>query len=106
MRKLRFEHGNQSGTHKKGWHVSKRELANLALAYGIVNRKDTFANEVHDHNVTNVTDAHNVTQRDVPINSDFDSRCFDDGNALAWQAQAGFLEQRIAIVYESSNRSP
>lgn len=64
MRKLRFTHGDQGGTHKKGWRVSKRELANLALAYGIVNRDPRSAPDTPDPNVTNVTEGHNVTQRE------------------------------------------
>jgi hypothetical protein len=90
MRKLRFEHGSQGGTHRNGWHVSKRELANLALAYGIVNRLPGPAADTHDPNVTNITDGHNVTQQETPINSALDVNCFDDANALAWQSQAGF----------------
>ena len=61
MRKLRFTHGDQGGTHKKGWRVSKRELANLALAYGLVNRDPRSAPDTQDPNVTNVTEGHNVT---------------------------------------------
>ena len=61
MRKLRFKHGNEGGTHRKGWFVTKRELANLALAYGIVNRDPSSAADTEDPNVTNVTDGHNVT---------------------------------------------
>jgi hypothetical protein len=62
MRKLRFTHGDQGGTHKKGWRVSKREVANLALAYGIVNREHRSADDTHDPHVTEVTDGHNVTR--------------------------------------------
>lgn len=61
MRKLRFTHGDQGGTHKKGWLVGKRELANLAISYGIVNRDPCSVSDSHDPNVTNVTDGHNVT---------------------------------------------
>ena len=56
MRKLRFEHRDQAGTHKKGWLVGKRELANLAISYGIVNREPcSAAADTEDPNVTNVT---------------------------------------------------
>ncbi len=90
MRKLRFEHKDQAGTHKKGWLVAKRELANLALSYGIVNRDPSSAADTHDPNVTHVTEGHNVTRREAQIPCTFDSDNFDDANALAWQAQAGF----------------
>jgi len=89
MRKLRFTHGDQGGTQKKGWRVSKREVANLALAYGIVNRDPRSADDTHDLNVTNVTDGHNVTHSEASINLTLPSDCLDDANALAWQAQAG-----------------
>jgi hypothetical protein len=56
MRKLRFTHGDQGGTHKKGWLVGKRELANLAISYGILNIDPCSASDSHDPNVTNVTD--------------------------------------------------
>lgn len=58
MRKLRFEHGEQGGTHRKGWRVSKRELARFALAYGLATRKPHSKNESH---YPNVTEGHNVT---------------------------------------------
>jgi hypothetical protein len=57
MRKLRFTHRDQGGTHKKGWLVGKRELANLAISYGIVNRPCSVSDS-HDPNVTH---GHNVT---------------------------------------------
>lgn len=88
MRKLRFEHCDQGGTHKKGWRVSKRELCKLALAYGLVHRTGDPASNSHDSNVTNVTEGHNVTQQEAPIHV-VESDRFDDANALAWQAQAG-----------------
>jgi hypothetical protein len=88
MRKLRLEHKDQAGTHKKGWLVGKRELANLALSYGIVNRDPRSADDTHDLNVTNVTDGHNVTHSEATINLTLPSDCLDDANALAWQAQA------------------
>jgi len=44
----------------------------------------------HDPNVTNVTEGHNVTQRETPISVVIDSDSFDETNALAWQAHAGF----------------
>lgn len=90
MRKLRFEHKDQAGTHKKGWLVGKRELANLALSYGIVNREPCSASDTHDPNVTNVTEGHKVTQPEAPIDLAFQLDCIDEANALAWQAQAGF----------------
>jgi len=90
MRKLRFTHGNEGGTHRKGWFVANRDLANLAVAYGIVNRDPHTADDVDDPNVTNVTDGHNVTQQEAQSASGLDINCFDDANALAWQAQAGF----------------
>jgi hypothetical protein len=90
MRKLRFEHKDQAGTHKKGWLVGKRELANLAISYGIVNREPRSAADTQDPNVTNVTDGHNVTERETSIRVDLDLDSFDDANALAWQAQTGF----------------
>jgi hypothetical protein len=90
MRKLRFEHKDQAGTHKKGWIVGTLELANLALSYGIANREPCSAADTHDANVTNVTDGHNVTQRLAPIPSSLDVKDFDESNALAWQAQVGF----------------
>ena len=37
MRKQRFEHGNQPGTHKKGWKVSKQELARFVKTFGLGN---------------------------------------------------------------------
>jgi len=73
MRKLRFEHGNEGGTHKKGWRVSKREVAKLALAYGIVNRDPPSATDTHDPNVTNVTDSHNVTPSIMGQRADYAS---------------------------------
>ena len=90
MRKLRFEHKDQAGTHKKGWLVGKRELANLMLSYGIVNRDPRSPADTHDPNVTNVTDGHNVTTQEAPFDVLVESEFFDDANALAWQAQAGF----------------
>lgn len=90
MRKLRFEHKDQAGTHKKGWLVGKRELANMVLSYGLVNRDPPRANDTQDRNVTNVTDGHNVTQSKPPINLALPSDCSDEANALAWQAQAKF----------------
>ncbi len=88
MRKLRFEHGSEGGTHKKGWRVSKRELCKLALAYGLVNRNHDPVIDSHYSNVTNVTEGHNVT-KEAPMHV-AESDCFDDANALAWQAQTGF----------------
>lgn len=90
MRKLRFTHGSQGGTHKKGWLVAKGELANLAISYGIVNRDPCSAADTQDPNVTNVTEGHNVTQQESSITSGLDVNCIDEANALAWQAQAGF----------------
>lgn len=88
MRKLRFTHGEQGGTHRNGWLVGKRELANLAISYGIVNRNPCSAPDTEDPNVTNVTDGHNLT-REAPIHLGIKSDCFDEANALAWQGQAG-----------------
>jgi hypothetical protein len=90
MRKLRFKHGNEGGTHRKGWLVAKRDLANLAFAYGIVNRDPHCAANTLDSNVTNVTEGHNVTQIGASSAAALDVKCFDEANALAWQAQAGF----------------
>lgn len=88
MRKLRFTHGDQGETHKKGWRVSKRDIANLAIVYGIVNRDPRAAADTHARNVTTVTDGHNVTQRETSISVDLDLDSLDNANALAWQAQA------------------
>jgi hypothetical protein len=70
MRKLRFEHGNQGGTHRNGWYVGKQELARLALAYGLANRDHHSENDSHYSNVTNVTDGHNVTPSAIEINEE------------------------------------
>ena len=77
MRKLRFEHDDQCGTHKKGWRVSKRELANLVLAYGIVNRDPQPYADSHDPNVTNVTEGHNVTHTEKDHRSEYARVAFD-----------------------------
>lgn len=61
MGKLRFVHGEQGGTDRKGWRVSKRELARFALAYGLATRNRHSENKSHNPNVTNVTEGHNVT---------------------------------------------
>jgi hypothetical protein len=87
MRTLRFEHGIQGGTHRKGWFVSKRELASLALSYGIVHREPSSSSESQYSNVTNVTEGHKVTEAETPHDS---VQEIMEGNALAWQAQAGF----------------
>jgi hypothetical protein len=70
MRKLRFEHGNQGGTHRNGWYVGKQELARLALAYGLANRDHHSENDSHYSNVTKVTDGHNVTPGAIQINEE------------------------------------
>jgi hypothetical protein len=77
MRKLRFEHKDQAGTHKKGWLVGKRELTNLALSYGIVNRDPRPAADTHDPNVTSVTDGHNVTHAEKDQRSEYARVAFD-----------------------------
>ena len=53
--KLRFEKGNEGGTHKKGWKVSRRELARFVRAHGLA------TDNSHISNVTSVTEGHNVT---------------------------------------------
>lgn len=35
LSKLRFEKGNEGGTHKKGWNVSPREVARFARSFGL-----------------------------------------------------------------------
>lgn len=70
MRKLRFEHGSEGGTHKKGWRVSKREVARLALAYGLANRNPSPVNDSQYSNVTNVTDGHKVTDQENHLGSE------------------------------------
>src|SRR5947209_102874 len=51
LSKLRFEHGDEGGTHKKGWKVSRRELSRFVRSLGLD----------HSQNVTSVTKRHNVT---------------------------------------------
>ena len=53
--KLRFEKGNEGGTHKKGWKVSRRELVRFVRAHGLA------TDNSHISNVTSVTEGHNVT---------------------------------------------
>ena len=81
MRRLRFEHGAEGGTHRKGWRVSKREAARLAIAYGPVATK-TYSTT----NVTNVTKGHNVTPREVHIDTLVENA---EGNSTAGYAQVG-----------------
>ena len=81
MRKLRFEHGSQGGTHKKGWYVRKSEVARLAVAYGLANR-NLPESDTYYSNVTNVTEGHNVTQQEAPTHVGVEFDCFDDSNVV------------------------
>jgi len=58
------------------WYLGKRELANLALSYGIVNRKPCSA-DTEDPNVTNVTEGHNVTHTEKDHRSEYARLAFD-----------------------------
>lgn len=80
MRRQRFDHGDQAGTHKKGWKVSKRAVARLVQTYGLVTTSDT-----HGSNVTKVTEGHNVTFGGVDTEVEL-----AEGNKLAWYAQTSF----------------
>jgi len=51
LSKLRFEKGNEGGTHKKGWKVSRREVGRFVRSLGLS----------HSQKVTSVTEGHNVT---------------------------------------------
>ena len=35
LSKLRFEKGNEGGTHKKGWRVSRREVSRFVRSLGL-----------------------------------------------------------------------
>jgi hypothetical protein len=77
MRRLRFEHRSQGGTHKKGWRVSKRELWKLALAYGLANRNPNPENHSQYANVTNVTEGHKVTPAGQDLRAEYARVAFD-----------------------------
>jgi hypothetical protein len=55
--KLRIQKADESGTHRKGWKISRRELAGFIRSFGLAPtaEKDT------EVDVTNVTQGHNVT---------------------------------------------
>ncbi len=68
LSKLRFEKGSEGGTHKKGWKVSKRELNRFVRSLGLAKSDKSDVNpnsgDSHLHNVTSVTEGHNVTPDD------------------------------------------
>lgn len=63
LSKLRFEKGNEGGTHKKGWKVSRREVGRFVRALGLA----------HAENVTTVTERHNVTDNETEVFADEDA---------------------------------
>ena len=65
MRKLRFEHGDQAGTHKKGWKISKQEVSRFVRSFGLANHK--YLTSQTSQNVTNVTDSETSDASDVPF---------------------------------------
>lgn len=63
MRKLRFEHANEGGTHRKGWKVSRAEVARFVKSFGLEQAKEHTGSDTASPllNVTTVTDGHIVT---------------------------------------------
>lgn len=62
MRKLRFEHGNEGGTHRKGWKVSRAEVARFVKSFGLAQAKEHTGSDPSSLLiVTTVTDGHIVT---------------------------------------------
>jgi hypothetical protein len=61
MSKLRFGHGNEGGTHRKGWHVGRREVAQFVRSFGLARCPAT--------NVTEVTVGHMVTSGDSEVSN-------------------------------------
>ena len=71
MRKLRFEHDSQGGTHKKGWKVSKQEVHRFVRSFGLANGAikpgAKYPTSQTSQNVTNVTASETSDASDIPF---------------------------------------
>ena len=73
LSKLRFEKGNEGGTHKKGWKVSRREVGRFVRSLGLS----------HAQNVTSVTERHNLTDKEPDVRTDEDAAFTECANYFA-----------------------